>query len=160
MPVRRLISGALALAILAPVPMAVAAAKVTMVGPWRILSGASSAGLYCTMQLGTVTTKVVGIQVRTNGKTFMSVGDPGWTLTPQTPIPTKVVIDGKPLFDGQAIAVMPNIVVIPLPDDSNAVEIMSAGKSLTATVDKGSVTYDLGGAPAARDALKSCLDAA
>ena len=109
------------------------------------------------MQLGNEE-KGVGLQVMANGEMYLSVANPAWTFETQKSFPTKYAIDNAPSWEGDAVAVTPNIVVISLPVSSDPVARLANGKSFVATVGStGPLTFDLSGAPAARNVLKACM---
>lgn len=82
-------------AVLGTAATAASAVQISIVGPWRIMSGQSPTGPSCTMQLGQLN-KIFSLQVRTDGSAFATVSDPDWTLTPQKRMAIKIGIDGMP----------------------------------------------------------------
>lgn len=145
-------------AILGNAATTASAIQISIVGPWRIMSGQSPTGPFCTMQLGQLN-KVFSLQVRTDGSAFATVSDPDWTLTPQKRLPIKIGIDGTPKMAGEAVAVSPNTVVLPVNGKDDPANAIVAGKSLVATVDDKPLAFDLTGAPAAHRVLETCLGA-
>lgn len=134
------------------------AIQISIVGPWRIMSGQSPTGPFCTMQLGQLN-KIFSLQVRTDGSAFATVSDPDWTLTAQKRLPIKIGIDGTPTMAGEAVAVSPTTVVLPVKKTEDPAAAIVAGKSLVATVDDKLLAFDLTGAPAAHRVLETCLAA-
>ena len=145
-------------AALASAATTASAIQISIVGPWRIMSGVSPSGAYCTMQLGQLN-RIFGLQVRADGSAFATVSDPDWSLTPQKRMPIKIGIDGTPKMEGEAIAVLPNTVVLAVKGNGDPSATLVGGKSLVATVDGKDLAFDLTGADVAQRVLETCLAA-